>query len=95
MDDLALANLQLLAGRDADLFANEIDAGDQFRDRMLDLNAGVDLDEVKVVLLVHQELARAGVVIAGRSWPAAPPPCTFPRELWHGRFGAGDSSTSF
>ena len=33
---------------------------------MLHLDAGVDLDEVKAVLLVYQELAGTGILIAGR-----------------------------
>ena len=45
---------------------HQVDAGDQFRDRVLDLDAGVDLDEVEAVSLVHQELAGAGVLVAGR-----------------------------
>src|SRR5205807_4899576 len=31
-----------------------------------DLNARVDLDEVETVLLIDQEFARAGVLVAGR-----------------------------
>jgi len=42
------------------------DASHQFRHRMLDLNASIYLDEVEFVVLVEQELAGAGVVVAGR-----------------------------
>ena len=66
----ALLNLflgvpQFLAGRDANLLADQIDARHQFRDRVFHLDAGVHLDEVVVVLLVHEELAGAGVVVLG------------------------------
>ena len=61
---------------------------------MLDLDAGVHLDEVEVVLLVDEELARAGVGVVGRlDQPDG--------RVAHRRRGsreqarAGDSSTSF
>jgi hypothetical protein len=51
--------------RDEDLGADEVDAGDAFRDRMLDLDARVHLDEEPVVLIhVVEELDGAGVVVA-------------------------------
>ena len=56
---------QRLAGGDADLLLDQVDAGDQLGDRVLDLDAGVDLDEVEVVVGVDQELAGAGVDVAG------------------------------
>ena len=95
LDDVLLREPQLLAGRDADLLADQVDAGDQLRDRVLDLDAGVDLDEVEVVVLVHEELAGAGVVVAGLPWPAGPRRRRCPGGPLSGRFGAGDSSTSF
>jgi hypothetical protein len=51
---VALPEAQLLTGSNADLLGNEIDAGDQFGDRMLDLDAGVHLDEVELVVLVEE-----------------------------------------
>ena len=86
---------QLLAGGDADLLAHQVDAGDQFGHRMLDLDAGVDLDEVEVVVLVDQELAGAGVVVAGRLDQPHGGRANRLRAPRRGRFGAGDSSTSF
>ena len=50
-DDVVLLERQRLAGGDANLRLDQVDAGDQLGHRMLDLNAGVDLDEVKVVVL--------------------------------------------
>ena len=51
------------AGGDADLLAHQVDAADHFRDRMLDLQAGVHFDERELAVLV-QELQRAGVAVA-------------------------------
>ncbi len=52
-----------LAGGDADLLADDVDAGDHLRHRVLDLQAGVHLDEGELAVLV-QELERAGVAVA-------------------------------
>ena len=74
--DVVLRDRQLLARGDAHLQFDEVDAGDHFGDRMLDLQTGVHLHEEELVGPVggHDELdgARAGVVdaargIAGRS----------------------------
>ena len=64
-DDVLLAEGQRLAGGDPDLLLDQVDAGDHLGDGMLDLDAGVDLDEVEVVVGVDQELAGAGVDVAG------------------------------
>ena len=61
--DVALAEAQLLARGDADLLLHDVDAGDHFGDRMLDLHARVHLDEVELAVLV-QELERAGAAVA-------------------------------
>ena len=47
----------------ADLLLHDVDAGDQFGHRVLDLDARVHLDEVELAVLV-QELERAGAAIA-------------------------------
>jgi len=65
VDDLLLLEAQRLAGGDADLLADQVDAGDQLRHRVLDLDAGVDLNEVKLVFLVDQELAGTGILVLG------------------------------
>jgi hypothetical protein len=54
---VVLAIAERLAGRDADLLADQIEAGDHLGDRVLDLDARVHLDEVEVARAgVHQEL---------------------------------------
>src|SRR5471030_1345274 len=56
---------QLLTLRDSDLGLYQIDAGDEFGDRVLHLYARVDFDEVELAGFVHEKLHRAGVGIAG------------------------------
>ena len=64
LDDVGLLERQRLAGGDADLRFDQVDAGDQLGHGMLDLDAGVDLDEVEVVGLIDDELDGAGVGVA-------------------------------
>jgi len=52
---------ELFPGGDADLFLIKVDACHLLGDGVLDLNAGVDLEQVIVLLLVYEELDRAGV----------------------------------
>lgn len=54
------------AGGDLDLGGDDVDARDLLGDGVLDLDAGVDLDEVVPVLLVDEELCGAGVAVADR-----------------------------
>src|SRR5204863_9642881 len=61
--DVLLAKRQRVAARDPDLLADEIEAGDRLGHRMLDLEAGVHLDEVEFPIL-PEELDRAGAAIA-------------------------------
>ena len=57
----ALRRADARAGGDADLRLDEIDAGDALGDRVLDLDARVDLDEIEPAGVgVLQELDRAG-----------------------------------
>src|SRR5262245_23844701 len=60
--DVALRELELAAGGDADLFEHEIDVGDHLGHRVLDLDARVHLDEIKLAVLV-EELDRADAEI--------------------------------
>ena len=60
-----MCQIEFLAGGDTDLAAHQVDAGHQLRDRVLDLNARVDFDEIEFVVLVDQELASAGIEIIG------------------------------
>ena len=54
---------QPLARRDQDLMLDNVHAGHQLGDRMLDLHAGIHLHEVEVSVLVQQEFDGAGVVV--------------------------------
>ena len=63
--DVFLPERQLLARRHAKLQMHQVEAGDELGHRMLDLQAGVHLEEVEVAVLVDQELDRAGVLIVG------------------------------
>ncbi len=55
---------ELFAGGDAELCFDEVDPGDGFGDRVLDLDARIHLNEVELAVLVHQELDRSGVLVA-------------------------------
>ena len=54
-----------LAVGDAELLAHQVDAGDLLGDRVLDLQAGVDLEEGDRAVLADEELAGAGADVAG------------------------------
>ena len=56
---------QRLARRDPDLLGDEVDARDHLGDRVLDLQAGVHLEEEELAVL-EEELDGAGVVVAAR-----------------------------
>ena len=64
-DDLLLPQAEPVAGGDADLLGDEVDAGEHLGDRVLDLDPAVDLDEVEAPLRVEQELERPGALVAG------------------------------
>jgi len=53
-----------LAGGDANLLADDIDAGAHLGHRMLDLEPCVQLDEVEAAVRAEQELEGAGVAVA-------------------------------
>src|SRR5690606_6194689 len=61
--DVLLAQAQLLAAGDQQLLAHQVDAGDHLGHRVLDLDAGVHLDEVELPVLV-EELEGAGTAVA-------------------------------
>ena len=63
--DLRVVVAELLAGGDAEHLADQVDAGDLLGDRVLDLQAGVDLEEADRAVAGHEELARAGADVAG------------------------------
>ena len=64
--DIALLEGKTLAGRDADLFGHDINPGDEFCHRMLDLYAGVHFNEVELTVFV-EEFERAGTAVADLS----------------------------
>ena len=71
LDGVALRRRRLAleppAGGDVELQLDEVESGRQFRDGVLDLEAGVDLEEgERPVSGLVEELDRPGVVIAGR-----------------------------
>jgi hypothetical protein len=61
--DLFLGDGNRQAAGDAQLFADDIDAGDHLRDRVLDLHPRVHLDEVETAIFV-EELEGAGAAVA-------------------------------
>ena len=63
---IGLSVPERLAGRHPQLLPHKVDARHQLRDRVLDLEPGVDLEEVEASRLVEQELHRPGVLVAGR-----------------------------
>ena len=65
-DDVRLLERQRLTRGDADLLFHKIDAGHHFRDRVLDLNARVDLDEVEPVVGVDEEFTGSRVDVSNR-----------------------------
>ena len=58
--NLLLGQRQLFAGGDADHQLDQVNAGDQFGDRMLDLQAGVHFQEVEALVGTDDELDRPG-----------------------------------
>ena len=55
---------QRLAACEQQLLAGQVDPGEELGDGVLDLQAGVHLDEVEAAVGVEQELDRAGVAVA-------------------------------
>ena len=64
-DDVLLTQRQRLARRDEELLADEVDAGDQLGDRVLDLDARVHLHEVVGAVPV-EAASRPSIVPAER-----------------------------
>ena len=63
--DLRVVVAELLAGGDAEHLADQVDAGDLLGDAVLDLEAGVDLEEGDGAVLADEELAGAGADVPG------------------------------
>ena len=60
------AQVERLAVGDADLLLDEVEAGDRLGDRVLDLDAAVQLEEEELAAVEH-ELRRAGADVADRA----------------------------
>src|SRR5579884_3865991 len=60
---ILLPQAELLTRRDADLLPYQVQAGEPFGHRMLDLKAGVDLEEVELAGAVQEELHRPRVAV--------------------------------
>ena len=59
--DVTLLVGEALAGRDPNLFLDDVNAGDHFGDRMFDLQTRVGFHEVEAAVGIHQELERPRV----------------------------------
>ena len=93
--DVALPERQPLAGRDPDLFLDDVDAGDELGDRMLDLQPRVRFEEVEVPRRVHQELERARRSCTARRAPLRRPSRPSRRRCFSVSATDGASSISF
>ncbi len=74
---LRLGDRQRLAPSDTNLPGDQIEAGDGFGDRMLDLQAGVHLHEEELAACIQQKLDRARADVADSL-------CRLDRGLAHG-----------
>src|SRR3546814_19915812 len=66
----SLAVAERLAGGDAQLLVDQIDAGDFFGHRVFDLQARVHFQEVELSALAEDEFDGAGVAVANRAGDA-------------------------
>src|SRR5260370_10888470 len=64
LSDSVLREGQRLAGRHAQLRGHQVEAGNFFGDRMLDLQPRVHLEEVEAALRVHEELERTRIDVS-------------------------------
>ena len=62
-DNVIKSIAEFLSGRKPDLFFYQIDSRSQFRDRMLHLDAGIDLDKIKFTIRIQQKFNGAGIDI--------------------------------
>ena len=92
-DHLVTISYKGFALGDSDLALNEIEARDRFGDRVLDLDAAVQLEEEEVVAL-DDELDGSGAAVADR--PPERDRCLVERRAeCGGETGAGASSSTF
>ena len=86
---------QPLAERNPQLPLHEIDPRHHLRDRMLDLQPRVHLEEIELAVLVEQELDGAGVRVADRPGHERGALGHAPRACPASSASDGDSSTTF
>ena len=65
--DILLRDRERLAGRDEHLLAHDVDAGDGLRDRVLDLDAGVHLEEEVLAVPGEKPFDRSGRAVRHRT----------------------------
>ena len=61
--DVTLAQMQFFTGGDLDLFLNNVNAGNHFRDGMFDLDASIHFNEIKLSVFI-QEFNSTGTAVA-------------------------------
>ena len=93
---VALADRELLAGGDAQHLLDQIDAGDQLRHRMLDLQPRVHLEEVEALVLAGDEFHGAGRIVADGLGVASATACSpIAWRVATSRSALGASSATF
>ena len=65
--DILLAQRERLTCRDQNLLPHEVEAGHHLRDRVLDLDARVHLEEEVLTVAREQAFDRAGTAVVDRS----------------------------
>lgn len=63
--DVLLPERQRLAVRDVNLQMHQIEPGNEFGHRVLDLKAGIHLEKIKILLLIDEKLDGSGIRISG------------------------------
>ena len=87
--DVILPEAQRFPGGNSDLFSHQVQAGHPLGNRMLNLEAGVDLQEIEMAGVVENELHGSGIVIAGGSGHGQRSlRHLLPQGLGHGRRGS-------
>ena len=77
-----LAHREGFAAGDAQLLSDQVDAGHHLGDRVFHLDAGVHLHEVEAAAAVHQELHRAGALVADAAGRRYGRLAHAPPQLW-------------
>ena len=91
------AKRKLLSRRDANLQLHQVQSRDQFRHRMLDLQARIHFQEIEILfeVRVHQKLDGAGIVIVGSLCATRTATSPMRRRISASTSGEGASSITF